>query len=465
MLYQQGVVRGGSPSLQNLGAIVSPSSPFSQDGYFPQNGDAMSQLQQRQQVLQNQLAHQQQLQLQAGARASPRLQEVREIEEEDAPSKSPSKTPEARQIRHNPSASLQKEIDDAEYHLEEQFQRQLEHEDYSPHSDKEGDHFEEEPAAGHVRNASSIPQGLGASRYATDDSEEGPVLHHPQPHSRGHSLSQRPFHDSEESAPESKSGLLGIDTAKADISDIETNPSNLGTPVQISDLSASHERSLSVASNPWADSDVNHTEDSAAPRRGHGPKPSISSKLNVAAKEFKFDPTSAFMPSQFSFNGNNFQPPIGAYSAFAPPVPVSAASSHFSGNSMSSSKGRINVAAPAFTPGQSEFSFSTSGPSFRPDAPAFTPLNTSFNASVGSATSESEGLRTSIFGNIDLSLIGISRPGKKSKAIPIVRPDSSHSKNLDEDMEDRDGRITQGIGRIKRARGEKDDGRLGAAVC
>jgi hypothetical protein len=457
MLYQQGVPRGGSPSLQNLGAIVSPASPFSQDGYFPQNGDVMSQMQQRQQLLQNQLAHQQQLQLQAGARASPRLQEVRETEDEDAPSKSPSKTPEARQIRHNPSASLQKEIDDAEYHLEEQFQRQLEHEDYSPHSDKEGDHFEKKPTAGHVRNASSVHQGLGASRYATDDSEEGPILHHPQPHSRGHSLSQRPFQDSEESAAESKSGL-GIDGVKAEISDIETNPSNLGTPVQISDLSTSHERSLSAASNPWADSDANHTEDSAAPLRGHAPKASISSKLNVAAKEFKFDPTSAFVPSQFSFNGNNFQPAIGAYSAFAPPVPVSATSSHFSGNSMSSSKGKINVAAPAFTPGQSEFSFSASGPSFRPDAPAFMPLNTSFNESVGSAASGSEGPRTSIFGNIDLSMLGISRPSKKSKAIPIVRPDSSHSKNLDEDVEDKDGRITQGVGRIKRARGEKDDG-------
>jgi hypothetical protein len=458
MLYQQGIPGGVSPSLQNLGAIVSPASPFSQDGYFPQNGDVMSQMQQRQQLLQNQLAHQQHLQLQAGARASPRLQEVREIEDEDVPSKSPSKTPEARQIRHNPSASLQKEIDDAEYHLEEQFQRQLEHEDYSPHSDKEEDHFGKEPVAGHVRNASSVHQGLGASRYATDDSEEGPVLHHPQPHSRGHSLSQRPFQDSEDSAAESKSGLLGIDNAKTDLSDIETNPSNLGTPVQINDLSGrGHDRSLSAASNPWADSEANHTEDSAAPSREHGPKASIS-KLNVAAKEFKFDPTSAFKPSQFSFNGNNFQPPIGAYSTFTQPVPVSATSSHFSSNSMASSKGKINVAAPVFTPGHSEFSFSSSGPSFRPDAPAFTPLNTSFNESVGSVNSGSEGHRTSIFGNIDLSILGISKPSKKSKAIPIVRPDSSHSKNLDEDMEDKDGRITQGEGRIKRARGDKEDG-------
>jgi hypothetical protein len=458
MLYQQGVIRGGSPSLQNLGAIVSPASPFSQDSYFPQNGDVMSQMQQRQQLLQNQLAHQQQLQLQAGARASPRLQEVREIEDEDVPSKSPSKTPEARQIRHNPSASLQKEIDDAEYHLEEQFQRQLEHEDYSPHSDKEEDHFEKKLAAGHVRNALSEHQGLGASRYAADDSEEGPVLHHPQPHSRGHSLSQRPFQDSEESAAESKSGLLGIDNAKAELSDIETNPSNLGTPVQINNLSGSgHDRSLSGASNPWADSEANQTEDSTAPRRGHAPKASIS-KLNVAAKEFKFDPTSTFKPGQFSFNGNNFQPPIGAYSAFAPPVPMSATSSHFSNNSITSSKGKLNVAAPAFTPGQSEFSFSSSGPSFRPDAPAFTPLNTSFNESIGSINSGSERPRTSIFGNIDLSMLGISKPSKKSKAITIVRPDSSHSKNLDEDMEDKDGRITQGEGRIKRARGDKADG-------
>jgi hypothetical protein len=458
MLYQQGAPRGGSPSLQNLGAIVSPASPFSQDSYFPQNGDVMSQMQQRQQLLQNQLALQQQLQLQAGARASPRLQEVREIEDEDAPSKSPSKTPEARQIRHNPSASLQKEIDDAEYHLEEQFQRQLEHEDYSPHSDKEQDHFEKKPAAGHVRNVSSVHQGLGASRYATDDSEEGPVLHHPQPHSRGHSLSQRPFQDSEDSAAESKPGLLGTDAAKAELSDIETNPSNLGTPIGINELSRSgHDRSLSAASNPWADSEANHTEDSAAPRPGHAPKASIS-KLNVAAKEFKFDPTSTFKPSQFSFNGNNFQPPIGVYSAFAPPIPMSTTSSHFSSNSMASSKGKINVAAPVFTPGQSEFSFSASGPTFRPDAPAFTPLNTSFSESVGSVNSGSEGHRTSIFGNIDLSMLGISKPNKKSKAIPIVRPDSSHSKNLDEDMEDKDGRITQGEGRIKRARGEKEDG-------
>jgi len=460
MLHQQGGPRGGSPSLQNLGAIVSPSSPFLPEGYFPQ-GDVLSQLQQRQQFLQNQLNQQQQMQL--GARGSPRLQEVSEIDEDaQAPSKSPSKTPEARQIKHNPSASLQQEIDDAEYHLEEQFQRQLEHDDYSPHSDKPDteSRFDQNPATLHGHNGSSLG-GLAASRFATaDDSEEGPVLHHPQPHSRGHSLSQQPFQDSAEdtsSTGESKSGFLKSTDASKELSDIETNPSNLGTPIP--DLSASgHGRSISTSSNPWVDSEPNHTEDSSAPRRpGHSSKASMS-KLNVAAKEFKFDPTSSFKPGQFAFNGGNFQPPVATYSAFAPPM--SSTSSHFSNHSIGSGKSKINVAAPAFTPSQSEFSFSASGPSFRPDAPAFTPsLNSNFTESVGSRNSGSEGPRTSIFGNIDLSSLGITKPSKKSKAIPIIRPDSSGSKKVeDETMEGKDGRITQGEGRIKRARGEKDDG-------
>lgn len=454
LLYQQGGARGGSPSLQNLGAIVTPSSPFSPDGYFPQ-GDVMTQLQHRQQLLQSQL-HQPQ-QLQVGARSSPRLQEVNEIDEDGlVPSKSPSKTPEARQIRHNPSASLQKEIDDAEYHLEEQFQRQLEHDDYSPHSEK-GDElssFPSKSATQHLRTASS-GGGLAASRFASDDSEGGPVLHHPQPHSRGHSLSQRPFQESEDtsSAAESKSGLKSTDTTKI-MSDIETNPSNLGTPIP--DLSFNgHGRSISTLSNPWIDSEPNHTVEGTIPRHpSHAAKPSMS-KLNVAAKEFKFDPTSAFRPSQFSFNGGDFQPSVSTWTPFA--QTMSSTSSHLSKPSITSGRSKINVAAPVFTPGQSEFNFSASGPSFRPDAPSFTPSN--FADSVGSVNSGSEGARSSIFGNIDLSTLGISKQGKTSKAIPIVRPDSSHYKFVeDETIEGKDGRITQGDSRIKRARGAKEDG-------
>ena len=432
-------------------------------------------MQQRQQLLQNQLLQQQQLQI--GTRASPRLPEVTEVEE--TASKSPSKTPEARQIKLNPSASLQEEIDDAEYHLEQQIKQQLEHDDYSPHSEKdEDDKFEENPTL-KVRNRTPVSGGgLSASRFAIADSEDittesdgnvddssednGPILHHPQPHSRGHSLSQRHFQDIEDtsSAAESKSEFLKSTDTSKHLSDVETNPSNLGTPIP--ELSANgHARATSISSNPWPDA-ASKAENNIVQHAAHSQK-SSTSKLNISAKEFKFDPTSTFKPNQFSFNPYS----VNTFQSFAPSM--SATSSHFSNRSIGSGS-KINVAAPAFTPGNSEFnfsasgptftpgnsefSFSASGPTFRPDAPAFTPMN--FSASVGSATSGNE---APIFGNLDLSHLGISKPSKKSKAIPIVRPESRPSKGMTEEpVEDKDGRITQGEGRIKRARGGKDDG-------
>ena len=456
MSYQQDA-RGGSPALQNLGAMVSPTSPLPQDSYF-QPGDVMSQMQQHQQLLQNQLRQQQQMLLQAGTRGSPHLEEVREIDDEEtlAPSKSPSKTPEARQIKRKSSGSLHQEIEEAEYHLEEQFQRQLEHFDYSPHSDRGDDEvrFGKKPEPAHSHNVSSMTGGLASSRYAVDE-PDGPVLHHPQPHSRGHSLSQRPFQDSEESAPEFKPGLSRMHDEGKHFSDIETNPSRRGTPVKPVDLSGfgNHHRSLSTSSNPWVDSEPIFNGNSAA-RSGHVSKQSVST-LNVGAKEFKFNPANEFKPSQFQFNGSTIQPPIAAHPSFAPPL--STTSSHMSTQTFNSSKGKINVAAPAFTPGKIEFSFSYDKPIIRPDAPAFTPLNPNFSDSVGSGGSGSEGRRTSIFGNIDLSLLGITKQPKKNKAIPIVRPDSSNSNIVDDEQEDEEGRVTQGEGRVKRARGGKDD--------
>ncbi|RDW62012.1 hypothetical protein BP6252_11445 [Coleophoma cylindrospora] len=434
--------RGGSPNLQNLGAMISPSSPF-QEGYFP-GDNTLAQLQQRQQQLQAQI-NQQQIQMRSSANPSPRLQELREADDEEATqlAKSPSKTPEARVNGHNSSASLQKEIDDAEYHLEEQFQRQLEHEDYSPHSDREGQQLS------HRRNKSSVENigGLASSRYAEDTN--GPILHHPQPHSRGHSLSQQPYQEGDGSSSDaaSKDVLRGLKSADnvLNFSDADTNPSNMGTPVPMSGFS-SHDRNFSTISNPWVDADSQGSKPQG-PR--HGSKPSMST-LNVEAKEFKFEPSKAtFTPGQFSFTGATFSP---SAANFAPNVPLSATSSHFSHRSTGS---RINVEAPAFTPGHSEFNFSTSGPSFRADAPAFTPYGGNFSDSIGSGNEAP--VPGSIFGNIDLSHIGIVKPSKKSKAITIVRPDSG-PKEDDEVMEGKDGRITQGEGRIKRARGGKDDG-------
>lgn len=483
MLFQHG--RVGSPSLMNMNPMASPTSPFQQDGLPSPLG-----MHNRHQSLQYPMLPHQHLQRQDSARASPRLQELREVDEEvqsNPQEKSPSKTPEPAQfIKHNASASLQREIDDAEYHLEEQFREQLEHEDYSPHNEDEKAAASKpvEPAdiplPVHTRGPSVHFGGLGA------DSDEGPVLHHPQPHSRGHSLSQKPFFDDEvrDSTDEgSVKKPLALNGQKNEESyEVETNPSNLGTPVQAFDLVNrlhQHQRSMSTTSNPWADVQSLSQSKSSSRRPSHTSKPSMS-KLNASASEFKFNPGSTFTPSQFNFGAPSFQPsastfqPAAFQTSFTSTVPQSAASSHFSAPSMSSLKGKINAAAPAFSPGQSDFSFtgksdfnfSASGPKFNPDAPTFQPLK-SFTASVtstGASGNESVSNRpSSIFSNIDLGLSEAAKAAKKNKAIPIVRPisrDGPTSAPVPDviDEVDQDGRLTDSSRRGKKFRESDNDG-------
>lgn len=436
-LHQQ-LGRSGSPSLFN---VMSPGSPFSPDGMSPPIG-----IHQRHQSLQYpMLPHQ--LLRQDSARASPRLQELREDEEDEETQtnpydKSPSKSPEPVQfIQHNASNSLQKEIDEAEYHLEEQFRSQLEHEDYSPHNEARPleagvtlDDFAA-PESLHARGPSVHFSGIGT------DSDDGPKLHHPQPHSRGHSLSQKPFFENDEVRDSTDEGNLRkpqsniASAAKADgTHEPEAIPSNVGAPAQTSDFAnQSHQRPLSMASNPWAESDSFSPSKFHSRQGSHNSKSSLS-KLNAAAAEFKFNPKNSFTP-QFVFGGKNpqaapFTPPAFPSPAFVPALPPSAASSHFSAASTApSSIAKINPAAPVFSPHKSEFSFSSSGPKFNPDAKAFQPMN-SFASSVTSTGASgieiAESRPKSIFSNIDLDN---SDYGKKSKAVPIVLPSSEHSED------------------------------------
>lgn len=454
MLYQ-GMHRGGSPSVHNFGGFTSPGSPLPQDGYFPNEATPIAAQPQRQFSF-----HQVQ---QSISRQSPRLQEFQADSE-----KSASKTPEANQPGHrlNLSDSLQKEIEDAEYHLEEQIERQLEHDDYSPHSERA-------PISPPQEEQQEKPKptfaGLSASKYAD---EEGPVLYHPQPHSRGHSLSQRPY-DGESASP-----ALASESAKLDTSESSANASALGTPKLAN--SSIHQRSQSIATNPWAESEP--TSGAEKGSRGHVSKASMS-KLNVAApefkfnastsSEFKFNPASAtefkFNPaasSEFKFNpASTFtpskpifaapQPEVSAFNTTFQPISPSPASPPVTFGSS-----KINVNAAPFTPGQSEFSFSSSGPMFRPDAPEFTPLASYMSDSAGSSAETPANLRSSIFGNLSMSLSDIIKQPKKSKAIPIIRPDSSSGKSGNEDggVEGEDGRITQGDGRFKRSKADAGDG-------
>ncbi|KAI0874038.1 hypothetical protein GGS24DRAFT_358758 [Hypoxylon argillaceum] len=438
LLQQQQLGRSGSPSILGM---MSPSSPFSPDGISPIGG-----VHQRHQSLQYPMMPHQFLQRQDSARASPRLQEVREDDEEETQTnpydKSPSKTPEPVSfIQHNASNSLQKEIDEAEYHLEEQFRSQLEHEDYSPHNEMGsletdmniGNFAAAEPL--HARGPSVHFSGIGT------DSEDGLKLHHPQPHSRGHSLSQKPFFDNDEVRDSTDEGSLRrrqsnvVDATKIDDAyEIETNPSTLGTPAQTYDFANQlHQRPLSMASNPWADSDSFSPNKYHSRQSSHNSKPSLS-KLNANAAEFKFNPKSNFTPGQFVFGAKNpqvpsFTPASFQAQAFVPTVPQSATSSHFSIPSTSSSS-RINPAAAVFSPQKSDFNFSTSGPKFNPDAKAFQPMGSfaSSVASVGASGNESVQNRSkSIFSNIDLNKSEYDNASKNSKVIPIVQPIGGHA--------------------------------------
>ncbi|GAB1312237.1 Myosin class II heavy chain [Madurella fahalii] len=441
MMLQQGH-RGGSPSLANLSAMMSPTSPFSPDGM----SGPMSH--QRHQSLQYPtLPHQ----FQPPVKASPRLQELREVDEEP-PMQSPSGPHEAGLVRLNPNDSLQREIDEAEYHLEEQMRSQLENdEDYSPHN--ENDMVEAVPMASTLAhpNESAVQFAPQPPRFGSDT--DGLVLHHPRPHSRGHSLSQKYFTEDDATNDGGfRPTLQRINAHSTEDSEIETNPSNLGTPVQALDFSKLlHQRSFSTASNPWTDESGKSGENTHRLRPSHGSKSSFS-KLNVEAPEFKFDPTNTFKPSAFTFSSNVFQP-------MAFNMGISRASTTPS-NLPSTNTSKINVNAPAFAPGKSDFSFSTTGPKFRPDAPAFTPHSLSRSVTSPMSGGESASNRTSsIFGNIDLSASDIIKPVKKSKAIPIVRPERPDPQASGELPDDPDGRLID-ESRFKRARANvgEDDG-------
>ncbi|OTB04650.1 hypothetical protein M426DRAFT_22542 [Hypoxylon sp. CI-4A] len=485
MFLQQQLGRSGSPSVLNLNSLVSPNSPFQRDGISSPGG-----VHQRHQTMHNPILPHQYLQRQDSARASPRLQDLREVEEETQSNpyeedKSPSKTPEPNHfIRHNASDSLQKEIDAAEYHLEEQFRSQLEHEDYSPHNEYEKTEAEkpyEQAEVAPISASHTRGPSVHFGSFGTD-SDEGPRLHHPQPHSRGHSLSQTPYYDDEVRDSTDEGGFqkrrpANLNLQNGDNSyEIETNPSNLGTPVQSFDLvNQLHQRSFSTVSNPWAD--VQSLSDSKMhsrhashashnSRASHVSKPSLS-KLNASAAEFKFNPTSTFTPGQFVFGSNsnsNATKPTAFQGANFTPNPQSATSSHFSvPSTSSSSKLKISASAPAFSPRKGEFSFSASVPKFNPGAPAFQPLN-SFASSVtsagGASGNESTENRTgSIFGSIDLNSSEYAR-SKKSKAIPILPPSNSHSPApvTDAAEEDQDGRAVDTTRTKKKFRESNDDG-------
>ncbi|KAI9840313.1 MAG: hypothetical protein M1838_004125 [Thelocarpon superellum] len=335
-------------------------------------------------------------------------------------------TPIPRGHRQNLSESLQKEIEEAEYHLEDSINRQLDADEgfrassVSPFDTS--DMFLDGPLmpGGPKSPSESRPLRSPAARTREldrcDDNEPAaattnergtvrasvpPVLHHPQPHNRTHSLSKPDF-----------------------------------------------EHRLGAAPGPSA----------------------TGSKLNVQAKEFQAGSGVSFTPGHFSFTGNHFQP---APSFFVPPRQAETATRPSMSNPRAFSS-NLNVEAAEFKPGGGnaptfptssfdfDFNFSSAAPSFRPDAPSFTPLA----ASAPAAGTPAEGSKPDadtgkVMGKIfDASFI--VKPPKVSNARAIVRPDEvilQQTKEAEVDeQEDDSGRITQGDARHKRMRQAGDDG-------
>ena len=188
---------------------------------------------------------------------------------------------------------------------------------------------------------------------------------------------------------------------------------------------------------------------------------SSTSKLDATAPVFEFQPKTPSCPEVFTFQGSRqvAMEPMNmeenALESIADPKDAPALHSGF------------NVAAQPFVPSNlpsrigpsREFSFSSSGPTFKPETTEFKRSTTEpVSPNPQSPVQTTSGGPNKIFGNIDLT--EVIKPTKKSKAIPIIKPNTGGRDAVDEmdGQEDESGRITQPEGRQKRMRRHDDDG-------
>ncbi|KAK2782015.1 hypothetical protein FQN52_001239 [Onygenales sp. PD_12] len=418
---QGGVSPVGSTNLPNLNSLLPPVSPLTSDDakQFPGTANLLSNFNSGPLPTQSQQSQQED----SSQLISPLLDgstiEI-EADSDTIDSSGPEIAhPTPRGHRHNVSETLQKGVESAEYHLEDSIRRQLEEDDKQPTDD------------------------LMKSRWAVDDSTVGNNASKTLPQ-------QRLFCEQDEEEDE---GDLPLDG-----SDIDTNPS----------LSGSFSQGQFGDSAATSQHQVKASESSFTPR--HRSRTSVST-LNVEAKEF--DPSGAFASNTFSFTGNSFQPASTSF-----PTTNSIFSPNMSTHSAASSSG-FNVTAPAFAPGSaskrdsissntnSNFKFSAT--SFNIDAPVFNPgrnFTSEPAAFSGSDAAAATPPKSKIFSGFDSSSL-IVKPARRSKAIPIVRPDENAQKpaNEREHVEDESGRIGRGFGREKRARRGGSDGDMEAVFA
>ncbi|KAL8826978.1 MAG: hypothetical protein Q9191_003465 [Dirinaria sp. TL-2023a] len=185
------------------------------------------------------------------------------------------------------------------------------------------------------------------------------------------------------------------------------------------------------------------------------------SKLDATAPVFEIQPNNRSNPGVFAFQGNR--------QVFAE-LPNS--KTNVPGNTRNIKDAPavhtgLNVAAQPFVPASlqsrggpsREFSFSSSGPTFRSDPLKFGHKEAGYYSSEKQMPPQPpDGDTNKIFVSIDFS--EVIKPTKRSKAIPIIKPKVGEGESPEEadGQEDESGRITQPEGRQKRMRHHDDDG-------
>ncbi|KAF2145687.1 uncharacterized protein K452DRAFT_264928 [Aplosporella prunicola CBS 121167] len=441
-ISQNGDIRGASPALptsrSDLVNMMSPISPFGakqgqQQFPFPQTTDGFTQMHQQQQALQQQLLQQQQQQL-LNARPNSTLAQLPEedVEEEQprlhTPPRSNSRpnivVPTPRGHRHNISENLEREIRNAEYHLEQAIDRQLDEDGEFGTGNRFGMHSPPSKPTmvnGHDTMWQNNQNGQNGFQHQSNTSNQSASnsQHYGAPSYHQHEVE---------------------DDQKTNISDVDTNPSIDGQ----NDQASEH--------HSYGSSQLNKTGTGTA-HSSQGSK-SSAGKFNVEAKEFKFNPGASFTPETFSY-GSNFQAqqPAQQEQEQAPPRSSSgktvfhATAPSFAPSWKLGGLGVQNGAAPLQVP-QTSFNFSAEMPAANYDVPMDQEI-------VEVEEQQPPETPNKIFNGIHITGEDIVKPARRSKAVPIQQPE--HKPHEEEETFDEFGRLDQAEWRQKRARHRDDE--------
>ena len=374
--------------MSSLGEILSPVSPFPGENYngHSQPSVMLDRMRRQQQELQAQMLRQQQQQIilnQSGIVNGP---STTSDTKKQFRARVEIAHPTPRPHQRNLSEALQREIDEAETLMERETQGPS--------------HVDE--SSGNISQKSTSHHEAIAEATTTAPN------------------------------PKLEVAMASQNTEAADQSEIETNPSLHNSPMPRRQVHSPSQlpEPLDLKSNlPPSISMV------------HKVKPSAS-KLNVQAKEFKFDPKATFLGSNFPVGSNAFQPAATA-------VQLNAAAPEFQPSTI-----------PAFRTTADKFSFSSAA--LNVDAPVFNPsasVSSHVESSIASGSDDPSSATSKIFGRVNLDPSS-KATRRSSKALTIIKPSTDESDLAERDRveDDQDGRLGPSLARLKRARRRGSDG-------